>query len=160
MRKNPLPKREADICSRIRDFRKATRLSRTTFASEWGVDSAELMRIEYLRAPVRFSTGDAIARRFSLNQHWLATGEPPKDGYHRHSLRQIQERALFSQVVDDLLTKKIKSRQRFSDAVRDAALKVHFLEPIGVPQADEWKSQLYDVLSWDLIKLPPDLYGP
>ena len=65
---------ETAICHRLRDFRKATRLTRVSFANLANIESTRLANYEHARAPVRFGLVRTLAESFDLNPIWLATG--------------------------------------------------------------------------------------
>ena len=105
-RKNPLQKRENEICRRVKQARLERRLSQVTFAKEAGMDSTALASIEHQRAPLRYETAQRILKAFGLDPFWLATGEskaiceftiPPSDYFG------VDPRALFSKVFDSHL---------------------------------------------------------
>lgn len=70
-RKNPMPEREQQICSRLRVFRESTKLTRAAFAREIGVDPLRLASYELGRAPVRFDLAWRVKEKFHLSLVWL-----------------------------------------------------------------------------------------
>ena len=73
-RKNPLDTREAEICSRLVEFRKSIGLSRVTFARKCGLDSSVVTRLDHKLATLRFGTFKKIAIALPVNPVWLALG--------------------------------------------------------------------------------------
>jgi transcriptional regulator with XRE-family HTH domain len=106
-RKNPMLKQEADICVRLREFRRATGLSRVAFSKRAGVELTTLANYEHGRTPVRYEHFRWIAQSFDLSPAWLATGKgealsgtpwlPPGEG-----------RSLFSSIYKS----QLRSKQR------------------------------------------------
>ena len=135
-RKNPLPKRELEICRRLRAFRLSTKLSQTAFASQIGVDSTRLASYEHGRAPLPFEVYKAVNQKYSLNPMWLATGDGPPSAHWGipYGLgpqeTEISARAKFSEAYDLYLAADCESgvemararRSRFLRAAEDFAI--------------------------------------
>jgi transcriptional regulator with XRE-family HTH domain len=111
-RKNPLPRKEADVCGRLKYFRERLNLSRVAFAKEAGIDSSLLVRYEHGRAPLRYAVGWRIIAAFGLNAAWIAEGEgrellwipiPSPEELN------VGKEALFSEVYESHLKKLIES---------------------------------------------------
>ena len=105
-RKNPMPEREQQICSRLRTFREATGLSRAAFAREVGIDPLRLASYEHGRAPLRFGTAKFLCEKFDINQRWLARGilpMHPKFDVPMEYSYLVKQNSLFSAVFDGWL---------------------------------------------------------
>src|SRR4051794_16855259 len=70
-----LPKRESEICSRLRAARESLSVSQEEFARQVGITRQRLASYEEMRAPLRADLALRICRQFILSEHWLATGE-------------------------------------------------------------------------------------
>ena len=102
-RKQPLPKREREICRRLREFRKFTKLSQAVFARELGMEGSLLASYEHGRAPVRYNLFLSVAADFNLNPDWLASGDGPMVDYNasfRLGGSKHPDQELFSSVYD------------------------------------------------------------
>ncbi len=73
-RKNPLPKREIEICKRLREYRESSTFSQERFARATGVEMSLLSTYENCRAPVRYDVARQIAVVFGMSEPWLAEG--------------------------------------------------------------------------------------
>jgi len=135
-RKNPMHLREVEICKRIRDFRRETRLSRVAFAQQCGVDSSTLANYEHARVPVPYAVAKKVSEAFDINQRWLATGKLPKKPYMEISSaleKLIPTRVLFSVAYDRFLAQLIT--ESLHDAAKTSGLSVEALDEIAV---DPW----------------------
>lgn len=110
-RKNPLPTREAEVCVRLRRYRKLTKLSQVVFAREIGLDSTTLASYEHARAPLKSGVAGKIIASYGLNPGWLAEGKgrpfvdiPPS--MHCEIMMRLSStpEALFSQVFQEMIT--------------------------------------------------------
>jgi hypothetical protein len=81
-RKNPLDRREREICQRLRAFRTDLGLSCVEFARRAGIDSSALVRHEHFRVPVRYGLVRTLVETFGLNEIWLAKGTGRSHGPH------------------------------------------------------------------------------
>lgn len=109
-RKNPFPKREREICKRLRGFREQTKLSRVAFAEQAGLDASLLRSYEAERSQLNYNAAHKMIVAFGINPQWLATGTgqlvkrvpipPPAEIGTR-------PRDLFSQVYDFSIEKGI-----------------------------------------------------
>src|SRR4051812_10514336 len=102
-RKMPIQGREAEICTRLRAFRKSIGLFRITFALRAGLDSSTISRCEHLVAPLRFSVFQRLTSAYQLNATWLAVGgDRPMTlpGNLDFQEFQIPDHELFSKVYD------------------------------------------------------------
>jgi len=98
-RKNPLPKKEVEICERLRWFRKKTGYSQVFFSKEAGLDSSMLASYEHSRSPLKYAVAWRIQNAFGLNFEWLATGKDDPAGTYfwpSPSDLKLDEAALFS----------------------------------------------------------------
>src|SRR5687768_2271132 len=102
-RKQPLPKREAEVCERVKNLRLTLNLSRIAFAKELHEDSSAISSIEHKRAPLRFRLGAKIVRRFVINPAWLARGDSPLAAFFQVPKIPKSERRLFPDVFDQHL---------------------------------------------------------
>jgi transcriptional regulator with XRE-family HTH domain len=162
-RKNPLPKREAEICSRLREYREGSAFSQEVFARSVGVDLSLLSSYENRRAPVRYDVARSVALVFGMSEPWLADGTgasfimfdpapdrpdsiPPgmafSEAYDRFLKPLISKQADFLQSVQDLLGGK---RGRKSASVYEK-LRLSFVH------------QVSDEIQKALPKALPDYY--
>ena len=72
-RKNPFPKREREICQRLREFRAKTKLSRVAFADQAGMDATLLRSYELGRSQLNYHSAYKLITTFGINPEWLAT---------------------------------------------------------------------------------------
>ena len=159
-RKGPLPDREVNICKRVQAYRELTKLSRVAFAAHVGIDSSELARIEHARVALRYPVGDNIARRFNLNQRWLADGIEPKNSYvefHSEALPVLPARMLFSVAFDTHLKRDVGFRARLIEAAKGSRTKIEFPYPVGIPSSELYTHNIKQKLEVDLKRLPTHL---
>lgn len=69
-----LPKREQDICRRVRAAREHLGLIQESFAAQIGVSRASLANLELRRNPLSVQVGLRVCRQFVISERWLATG--------------------------------------------------------------------------------------
>jgi len=69
-----IPKREAEVCTRLRSVRELLRLSQVEFAEDVGINRQRLASYEECRAPLRYDIGLRICRHYIVSEKWLATG--------------------------------------------------------------------------------------
>src|ERR1041384_7946820 len=70
-----LPKREQEICTRLRTARNAVGLTQEEFAAQIGITRQRLASYEEMRAPLRFDIALRLCRVFIISELWLAKGE-------------------------------------------------------------------------------------
>lgn len=70
-----LPKREQEICQRVRVAREHLGLIQEAFAAQIGVTRASLANLELRRNPLSVQVGLRLCRQFVISERWLATGE-------------------------------------------------------------------------------------
>lgn len=75
------PRREVEICRRLREFRRSIKWSQALFAKALGLTRDQVASLEYGRTPLRYHLGNKICFVFQINQRWLAVGKVPKDMY-------------------------------------------------------------------------------
>lgn len=105
-RKNPLPKRELAICSRVKQVRLAQGCPRAYLATLIKVDRYVLTRLELGRAPLRYGLAEQFCSALKVNPLWLATGEGDINlaiPLPEASFLKVNANALFSKVFDSLL---------------------------------------------------------
>ena len=114
-RKEGLPLREREICSRLRAFREGTGIPRTAFAAKIGVVGARLLNCEIGLSPVRYALFRAINAQFFVSAKWLVTGISPKALARpvddERIQAQIGPRALLSEVYDQILGRWLEDRE-------------------------------------------------
>jgi transcriptional regulator with XRE-family HTH domain len=117
-----LPKREAEICARLKDVRLFLRLTQKEFAAQIGIKRTRLASIEEQRAPLKCDVGLRACRQFQINEEWLATGAdfglPMPFGHGAQRLTilrasdpvigKIPPGALFSTAFDGYILKEIE----------------------------------------------------
>lgn len=79
-RKNPLPKREIEICRRLREARLFMNLSQVKCARMLDIDSSRLGSYEHARVPLRLELAYSLAAQTGLSLQWLASGVKPMFG--------------------------------------------------------------------------------
>ena len=107
-----LPKREVEICLRLRQVRIDLERTQAQFASDLGIGLGRLASYEYARAPVKFWLGDVFCKKFLISQRWLATGKEPQRFHIKISdeiISKIDNSALFSKVYDQYYAQKFES---------------------------------------------------
>ncbi len=142
-RKNPLLEREAEICRRLLEFRKASGLSRVRFAQQSGCDSTIISNLEHLRSPLRYWTGKKICNGLRLNPDWLVTGNgsPIWDGHLKGQFEsKVSETALLSEVYLENFPEPQQSR----DAAQEA-----FVEEV---------KPLIEMMGYSFKKMSPEEY--
>lgn len=151
-RKNPLQAREKEICSRLREFRMQTKLSRVAFAQKAGIDSSVIVRYEHRRVPLKYIHAWRLMRTFFISAAWLATGDNGK--WSRGSaivpgpeLIRVREDELFSEVYDKILSQPSHSNR--------AHKLPHELGPSELRARHEWSLQIW--IRDRLIELPDSL---
>jgi len=75
MRKNQHPKRELEICHRIRESRELLDLSQARCAREIGLERSTLTNLELGRTALRCDVALRYCRQFIISEEWLATGQ-------------------------------------------------------------------------------------
>ena len=68
-----------DISSRIKYVRKEWKLSQVEFAKRLGVTNAHISAIEKGKNSPSQALIKLISKEFKISEHWLSTGEGPKD---------------------------------------------------------------------------------
>jgi transcriptional regulator with XRE-family HTH domain len=108
-RKAPLPKIEAQIGARIKEFREEKLISQTAFATKLQISRAQLINYEEGLSPTPWTVGFALNSAFDVNPRWLATGklpqtlkiklpEVPAKLYRRGTLSQVYEQCWKQQI--------------------------------------------------------------
>jgi transcriptional regulator with XRE-family HTH domain len=72
--KSQLPKREAEICARLRAARERLALTQDACAAALGIERSTLSNYEYGKTPVRFDVALRFCRQLIVSEEWLATG--------------------------------------------------------------------------------------
>jgi len=143
-RSSSLPRREADICQRLREIRELLKWKMPDFATELGITKDRLASYEYARAPIRFPLGRMVCERFNFNQRWFATGRSPSRHYidvHEYFEKQIPARMLFSEAYEQFLSEHIEREleclaETFHCSVEELDPKIHRIGvtwPAGAP---------------------------
>ena len=73
-RQTKLPKREQDICRRVRAAREHLGLIQEAVAAQIGVTRSSLANLELRRNPLSVQVGMRLCRQFVISERWLATG--------------------------------------------------------------------------------------
>ena len=132
-RKEPLDKREIEICHRLKEFRReVSGLSRIVFAQKVGLDSSIIVRYEHARVALKYAHAWRLIRSYYISPEWLATGKGGK--WDRvagitpspESLN-LSGNVLFSKVFDRYLATEI------------ASIKEGQTATIETPNADEMR---------------------
>ena len=122
-RVHPIPEREAGICRRLMQWRKQARLSRPQVARALDVDSSTLVRVEHLRAPLKYHDAWRLLASFELNPLWLATGEGQMHLFVPIPVAEVLKvsgDAPFGEVFDKHLTASVnESIRRLADVSPD-----------------------------------------
>jgi transcriptional regulator with XRE-family HTH domain len=71
-RKNPIPKRELEIASRLREIRQSNHMSMVAMAHVLGINALRYMNYEYGKVPLPYVVGDRLVKHFRISQCWLA----------------------------------------------------------------------------------------
>lgn len=152
-RANPLQPREAAICGRVKEVRIRTKLPRTTFARDAGIDSSTLVRVEHQLAPLRFETAWRLISLLHVHPTWLAEGTGDSVFFAVEQFQvlanTIDPKALFSQTYDETLKRVIAAS--FSKdmhallAIRDQFAEAAALIPKvnSVPFTETQLKQIY-----------------
>ena len=75
MRISRIPKRELDICGRLRFAREeVSGLTQAKCAGQIGLDRTTLANYEMQRTPLRYEVALRFCRQFIISEEWLATG--------------------------------------------------------------------------------------
>jgi transcriptional regulator with XRE-family HTH domain len=69
---------DVEIGRRLREFREALRISRTSFALEIGIGSERLASYESGRAPLKYEVFSSISKHYFINPIWLGIGQGEK----------------------------------------------------------------------------------
>jgi transcriptional regulator with XRE-family HTH domain len=70
-----LPKRETDICLRVKEARNVAGVSQEQLSAEIGIPRDRLSTYEKCRAPIKADLGLRICRQLIVSEEWLATGK-------------------------------------------------------------------------------------
>lgn len=130
-RRSPLPQREAEICSRLRQAREESGLSRVVLAQKTRIDSSKLTSYEYARTPVPYAVVKQLGEILDVNQRWLATGVLPKKSYIVVSEAleaALPPKALFSFAYDNLLADELDEIHR--DAAKRQGVEEKNVDPM------------------------------
>jgi len=142
-RRSPLPQREAEICTRLREARKLRGLSRVAFAAQLEIDSSKLASYEHSRTPVPFGTAYLCGCRANINLRWLATGKLPLEP-------QIH--------ISEFVVESIPVHIAFS-AIYDAVLEDEF-ERWLKNLAKKQRSKIENLKELDFFARPPAFSTP
>jgi transcriptional regulator with XRE-family HTH domain len=74
VRKTKLPKREVEICQRLRAARERLGIAQGKCAQELGIERSTLVNYEIARTPLRLNIALRFCRQFVVSEEWLATG--------------------------------------------------------------------------------------
>lgn len=169
-RQNPVPKREVDICNRLREARRETRLSQAAFAEILGIHRDRLATYEHARVPVRAGVALMAARHARVSLRWLAEGLEPKQletFVHKRIRERIDENRIFSEVYDTVLKplfdEKLDSIAKNSGAATPVQLaKILEHDPcfgfIGDLGPEDVVSAFEKQLLYTLEDMPPQLF--
>ncbi len=78
MKKRQLPKREFEICSRLKEIREELHLGQKEFGQQVGMTRERIASYEAARAPLRYDLALKICRQFIISEKWLAIGKGDK----------------------------------------------------------------------------------
>lgn len=141
-RTNPIPQKEKEICGRLREFRKSTKLSQVAFARELGLDSGQLRNYEHARAPVRFELARHASSVFGMSLAWLATGKGDSitfDKFDPELEKKISPRMLFSEAFETHLKVIFDELDRLLEGAIKRGVKRSSYPPLGLPP-ERWES--------------------
>jgi len=105
-----LPKRETEICLRLKQAREALGLTQQKCSELLGVPKARLANYELCRAPIKSELALLFCQRFVISEKWLATGK--SEMRHLLALRSSSEAqrippaTLFSVAYDEQLAQR------------------------------------------------------
>ena len=103
-RKTPIPEIEKQICRRLLEFRRTTKLTRAALAGVLGLAPTRLANYELGRVPLPFSVAEKLNEKFQINYEWLAEGKggmASLEAFHRAKGAHLSPIALFSRVYFD-----------------------------------------------------------
>ena len=164
-RKNPFPKREREICDRLREFRKHLDLTRVAFAKRLKVDSSLVSNYEHARSPVKAEFVLRCADEFFVNPVWLGKGAPPFDlgasFYDDLENPPPEEGALFSEYFDTIIAEKFSAERIWRMLHADRVITgLQWIENFGIEEFavenPELAGKLYDTIreaaaQWTLV---------
>jgi DNA-binding transcriptional regulator YiaG len=147
-RRNPIPKREIEICQRLRSYRQRTHLSQVAFASTAGIDSRLLGSYEHGRSQLNYQSAHKIMTTFAIHPRWLATGVEPmqtREPIPSCELLGVGPRRLLSDVFDNLLAKRPAFDSNTKPQIENDGLRWLYVVDQAALVMRDW-----------LIKLPDD----
>jgi transcriptional regulator with XRE-family HTH domain len=131
--RQPPPRREIEICERLRDARSRLRLTQAEFAAQIEITRPRLASYEECRVPLRFDLALRICRQFIISEKWLATGEGDvrllMDLATDHSINKIRPDLSFGQAYDEVLGRRYE--QAFKEQGGNIRIQIHSGE--GMP---------------------------
>ncbi len=108
-----LPKREEEICLRLREIRERMKWKQVDFAKEFKITRERLASYEYARAPVKYFLARDVCKRFNICQRWLATGALPQRPFfevNEFAEDLFPEKILLSVSYDKILAEEFEER--------------------------------------------------
>jgi transcriptional regulator with XRE-family HTH domain len=75
MRKTALPKREREVCLRLKELRERLGFSQEAVSRIVGIKRSRWLNYERLRSPLRCDIALRICRELIVSEEWLATGK-------------------------------------------------------------------------------------
>lgn len=167
-RKNPVPKREREICQRLFDFRRRTKLTRAAVAGELGITPSRLSNYEHGAVPVPYGVASRIADLLGLNLEWLAAGiGNPQDVIAVGSAidAEIPSRMLLSGAYDRFIKPALTEERKQGPTGFEVAVaqqpglpyKITPIRTIGIHDQETTKRLVTKIAEAYLSKLPPHL---
>ena len=108
-RKQDVPERERRISYHLWEFRRSTKIPRTTFALTVGISGERMASYESGRVPLRYGVFKAINRHFHVSLDWLMNGRLPLVSFRpfddRQFADQVDDKQPLSVVYDTILSK-------------------------------------------------------
>ncbi len=163
-----LPKREIEICHRLREVRLALHWDQPTFAAKLGISRVTLASYEYARAPIRYALARRLGDELDINQRWLATGLAPRKPYlivHPQLESLIAYRALFTDAYDKVLKGWIEEQLRHladmmeckPEEIDPDDARLGSIVAVGTPTAETLKYIMTRSISIRLRAMPENL---
>ncbi|MBI1178683.1 hypothetical protein GC207_14720 [bacterium] len=170
-RKNPMPRREAEICKRFSEFRRGTKIPRSTMAAELGIKASRLSNYEHAAVPVPYSIASKFANITGMNLAWLVEGQgDPHDriGIGPEIGAKIAPRALVSEAFDQhikpALLASVEEGPTLIEQVLAREKGVPFtatpIRTIGMVTGANFARSVAQIIKGQLGDLPAHLYLP
>ena len=142
---------EREVCGRLADRRRASRMTQDEFAAAILLTRAQLTNIESMRVPLRFWPGWRACKKLNINQRWLSTGELPSSPFFDLDLKEhqlnIAETALFSVVCRGRLHTDLELRS-------ELAWSIGQYQSSGDAMTHDYGETLIEIVKVFLSKIP------